>query len=127
MGFPAFSGDGRYLEVQYVHEMERVLGSPRDDSLNAFTARMLLLLESQPLYADGIYGRLLTRIIGFYYRDFSDRAKDFLPVFLINDILRFWRFSHSTTSIIASSCSTPRATNSSARRPTARSRTTSRR
>lgn len=91
MGFPAFSGDGRYLEVQYVHEMERVLGSPRDDSLNAITARMLLLLESQPLYDDGIYGRLLKRIVGFYYRDFGDHAQDFLPVFLINDILRFWR------------------------------------
>ncbi len=45
MGFPAFSGDGRYLELQYVAEMERVLGSPSDDSLNVFTARMLLLLE----------------------------------------------------------------------------------
>jgi predicted nucleotidyltransferase len=49
MGFPPFSGDGRYLELQYIRDMERVLGSPRDDSLNAFTARMLLLLESQPL------------------------------------------------------------------------------
>jgi hypothetical protein len=91
MRFPAFSGDGRYLEVQYVHQMERVLGSPHDDSLNAFTARMLLLLESQPLYDHALYGRLLERIIGFYYRDFKGHADDFLPVFLINDILRFWR------------------------------------
>jgi predicted nucleotidyltransferase len=91
MGFPPFSGDGRYLEVQYVDEMERVLGSPQDDSLNAFTARMLLLLESQPLEENGVYGRLLERIIGFYYRDFADHAADFRPVFLINDILRFWR------------------------------------
>lgn len=28
MQFPPFSGDGRYLEVQYVGEMENVLGSP---------------------------------------------------------------------------------------------------
>lgn len=91
MAFPPFSGDGRYLELQYVSEMEQVLGSPRDDSLNAFTARMLLLLESRPLHANGVYASLLERILGFYYRDFDDHAENFLPVFLVNDILRFWR------------------------------------
>lgn len=91
MGFPPFSGDGRYLEVLYVREMERVLGSPRDDSLNAFTARMLLLLESHPLHDETLYGHLLERIVGFYYRDYADHAEEFFPGFLINDILRFWR------------------------------------
>jgi len=91
MGFPPFSKDGEYLEVQYVSEMERVLGSRRDDSLNAFTARMLLLLESRPLHDEDVYLRLLKRIIGFYYRDFEDHADSFLPTFLVNDILRFWR------------------------------------
>lgn len=91
MDFPPFDQDGRYLEIQYVDEMERVLGSPNDDSLNAFTARMLLLLESQPLHDELLYTKLLERIIGFYYRDFDDHADSFLPVFLINDILRFWR------------------------------------
>jgi hypothetical protein len=91
MQFPPFTQDGRYLEVQYVSEMERVLGSPNDDSLNAFTARMLLLLESQPLHDETVYAGLLERIIGFYYRDFEDHADDFLPIFLVNDILRFWR------------------------------------
>jgi len=91
MGFPPFSGDGRYLEVLYVSEMEQVLGSPRDDSLNAFTARMLLLLESQPLHDEAVYESLLKRIIGFYFRDFDDHEEDFLPIFLLNDILRFWR------------------------------------
>jgi hypothetical protein len=91
MGFPPFSGDGRYLEVLYVHEMELVLGSPRDDSLNAFTARMLLLLESKLLHDQALYDRLLARIVGFYYRDYADHMDDFFPGFLINDILRFWR------------------------------------
>src|SRR5438309_1594126 len=49
------------------------------------------LLESQPLSDAAIYERLLEQIIGFYYRDFADHADDFLPIFLINDILRFWR------------------------------------
>lgn len=66
MGFPPFSGDGKYLEVLYVRDIERVLGSPEDDSTNAFTARMLLLLESQPIYDEVLYGSLLERIIGFY-------------------------------------------------------------
>ncbi|HEX4344606.1 MAG TPA: hypothetical protein VHZ31_03495 [Solirubrobacteraceae bacterium] len=35
MDFPPFSGDGRYLEVQYVREMEQVLGSPRAPELVA--------------------------------------------------------------------------------------------
>jgi len=91
MEFPPFSGDGRYLELQYVSDMEKVLGSPSDDSLNAFTARMLLLLESQPLHDEEVYTSLLQRIIGFYYRDFADHGDDFLPTFLLNDILRFWR------------------------------------
>lgn len=91
MDFPEFSGDGRYLEVLYVREMEQVLGSPEDDSTNAFTARMLLLLESQPVYDADLYASLLERIVGFYYRDFDDHAARFVPGFLVNDILRFWR------------------------------------
>lgn len=91
MGFPPFSGDGQYLDVLYVGEMERVLGSRKDDSLNAFTARMLLLLESQPLHNSDLYADLMERIVGFYYRDFNDHAGDFVPAFLQNDILRFWR------------------------------------
>ena len=91
MGFPPFTADGKYLEIQYVGEMELVLGSPEDDSLNAFTARMLLLLESRPLLNEPVYEDLLTRIVGFYYRDYDDNSDSFLPTFLLNDILRFWR------------------------------------
>jgi hypothetical protein len=91
MAFPEFSGDGKYLEVQYVSEMEEVLGSPRDDSLNTFTGRMLLLLEGRPIHRADVHRALLERIIGFYYRDFQDHEDTFLPTFLVNDILRFWR------------------------------------
>jgi predicted nucleotidyltransferase len=91
MEFAPFSRDGRYLEVLYIRAMEKVLGSPDDDSTNAFTARMLLLLESQPVYDPALYASLLKRIVGFYYRDFGDHADNFVPGFLINDILRFWR------------------------------------
>ncbi|HEX3391205.1 MAG TPA: nucleotidyltransferase domain-containing protein [Solirubrobacteraceae bacterium] len=91
MSFPPFSGDGRYLEIQYVAKMERVLGSLDDDSMNSFTARMLLLLESQALYRKDVYDALLERIVGFYYRDYPDHEQVFVPTFLVNDILRYWR------------------------------------
>ncbi|UGS36772.1 hypothetical protein DSM104329_03182 [Capillimicrobium parvum] len=91
MDFPPFTGDGQYLEVHYVERMEEVLGSPADDSINAFTARMLLLLESRPVFAADVYDRLLQRVVSFYFRDFADHPDTFVPVFLTNDILRFWR------------------------------------
>jgi hypothetical protein len=34
---------------------------------------------------------LVSRIVGFYYHDFDDHEADFVPSFLVNDILRFWR------------------------------------
>jgi hypothetical protein len=91
MEFPSFSGDGRFLAVHYVGDMERVLGSPQDDLENAFTARMLLLLESRCVFNETVYERLLAQVVGFYFRDFDDHAETFVPVFLTNDILRFWR------------------------------------
>lgn len=91
MDFPPFSGDGKYLTIQSIQRMEEVLGSAEDDSVNAFTARMLLLLESRPITEAELYDDLLRKVIGFYYRDFEGNEKTFLPVFLTNDILRFWR------------------------------------
>lgn len=91
MGFPEFDGDGRFLEVRNVGDMENVLGSPEDDSTNAFTARMLLLLESQPVYDPALYDQLMEKVVGFYYRDFADHTETFTPSVLLNDILRFWR------------------------------------
>ncbi|HMJ34105.1 MAG TPA: nucleotidyltransferase domain-containing protein [Baekduia sp.] len=91
LGFPPFTRHGRFLTVQSVATVEEVLGSPEDDSLNAFTARLLLLLESRPVSDERPYRGLLERVLCFYYRDFEDHAEDFVPVFLLNDILRFWR------------------------------------
>jgi predicted nucleotidyltransferase len=91
MEFPPFSGDGKYLETLDVNDMERALGSPEDDSTNTFTARMLLLLESQPISDPGRYHDLINRIVAFYYHDFQDHGESFVPTFLLNDILRFWR------------------------------------
>lgn len=88
---PDFSADGKYLSVHYLDDMKTTLGSSDDDFENHFTARLLLLLESRPLYNDDVYQVVLEEIVGSYFRDYQDNKSDFRPLFLINDILRFWR------------------------------------
>lgn len=91
MRFPRFSNDCRYLEVLHADDIITALGGPMDDYLNHFTARMLLLLESQPIYGDDIYWNVIGKIITSYFRDFPDHPWSFLPTFLLNDIGRFWK------------------------------------
>jgi predicted nucleotidyltransferase len=88
---PEFSGDGRYLEHYTLHELTGTLGKPEDDVTNTFTARLLLLLESQPLLEAGVYDKVTEEVIGPYWQDYVDHKNDFTPAFLANDILRLWR------------------------------------
>ena len=89
--FPDPSDDGRFLRVHHVDDILAHLGSPTDDYENHFTARMLLLLESRPIIRETVLQSAKEEIIAAYYRDYHDHTKDFLPVFLLNDVLRFWR------------------------------------
>jgi predicted nucleotidyltransferase len=91
MGLPPFSGDAKYLEIHSLQEMLDKLGGAEDDFKNFFTARMLLLLESRPVYGDAAYKRIMTHIIDAYFRDYHDHTGDFRPLFLVSDILRFWK------------------------------------
>lgn len=91
MRFGEFSGDGQYLEVHDLDKILEQLGSPADDYYNYFTARLLLLLESTPIYADELYKNAIEKIIASYYRDYEDHHEDFRPIFLVNDIVRFWK------------------------------------
>ena len=91
LGFPAFSDDGEYLQVHSLKDMLLNLGGREDDSMNHFTARLLLLLESRPLLHDDSYDATMTEVIEAYFRDYHDHEKDFRPIFLVNDILRFWK------------------------------------
>ena len=90
-GLPDPDADGRFLEIHDITKMHKELGSPNDDSVNAFTARMLLLLESRPIFRSDVYEELLTKVISFYFEDQADHIDDFEPLFLLNDVLRFWR------------------------------------
>jgi predicted nucleotidyltransferase len=89
--FPPFSNDAQYLEIHNLKEMIEKLGGAEDDFKNFFTARMLLLLESRPVFGDAAYKAILKQIIDAYFRDFHDHTGDFRPLFLVNDVLRFWK------------------------------------
>jgi hypothetical protein len=91
LDFPPFSNDAQYLEIHDLKEMLQQLGGPEDDFKNFFTARMLLLLESRPVFGDIAYRAILRRIIDAYFRDFHDHTGDFRPLFLVNDVLRYWK------------------------------------
>ncbi len=91
MGFPEFSGDGQYLQIHTLDSLVNELGSQKEDYENFFTARLLLLLESSPLYNDKVYDDAVTKCVWAYYQDFHDHAENFRPIFLANDIIRFWK------------------------------------
>jgi predicted nucleotidyltransferase len=88
--FPEFSNDGEYLIIYDVDELISKTGSRRDDVENFFTARMLLMLESFPVINKELYEKSLNRTIENYFRD-DKGTKTFKPLFLLNDLLRYWR------------------------------------
>ena len=91
LGFEEFSRDGEYLIVHNVRYIGEQLGSRHEDAENGFTTRLLLLLESEPLFNDALYEKVIADVVGFYFEDFPGSAGGFRPTFLLNDILRFWR------------------------------------
>ena len=91
LGYPEFSGDGAYLEIHTVADLATKIGKPTEDAENIFTARMLLLLESAPLHNDSAYDLGIMTCVEQYFRDFHDHSTNFHPLFLTNDISRFWK------------------------------------
>lgn len=90
LGFPPFSDEMRYLKIYDGEELIADTGKPRDDSENSFTTRMLLILESYCLSNPDLYSNMISDVCANYFRDNKGR-KDFKPLFLINDLLRYWR------------------------------------
>ena len=90
LNYGPFSNDGKFLKVYSFDEMLTGVGAPYDDSENLFTARMLLLLESKCILGEPKYRNALKSTIDHYFRD-SVGKKSFRPLFLLNDLLRYWR------------------------------------
>lgn len=91
LGYPDFSNDGEYLKIHSLKDMLLNLGGSIDDASNHFTARLLLLLESRPVFNDNTYESVMNTIVDAYFRDYHDHETNFRPIFLVNDILRFWK------------------------------------
>ena len=91
MALPPPSNDGEYLKILSLSKILEHLGGVEDDHQNFFTARMLLILESSPLYGAATYDKALDAVIDAYFRDYEDHAANFRPTFLVNDVLRFWK------------------------------------
>jgi hypothetical protein len=91
MDFPKFSNDCEYLVLLYTDEIRSNLGGRIDDHGNYFTARMLFLLEGRSLFGDETFQTITGNIVSSYFKDFPDHPLTFQPIFLINDICRFWK------------------------------------
>ena len=91
LGLPPLDRDGEFLKVHDLDEYLIGLGQPDDDANNTFTGRLLLLLESRCVFGDEVYQSVLKSCIERYWIDYNDHADSFVPAFLLNDILRFWR------------------------------------
>ena len=90
LGYGPFSNDGEYLKVYSLEKMLEALGAPQDDNENLFTARMLLLLEARCVCNQSLYDEIVDKILEHYFRD-SRGKSTFRPLFLLNDLLRYWR------------------------------------
>lgn len=88
--FPPLSNDGEYLKVFHVKNNIDSIGSRIDDNENWFTTRMLLLLESNYLFQPDAYKLHIQEVLNVYFRD-AKGHEPFKPLYLPNDILRFWR------------------------------------
>jgi hypothetical protein len=89
-GFPPFSNDGQFLDVHPIEDLLELLGTSSDDYRNLFTARMLLLLESEPIFGQAAYDEVVERVIDLYWRQCDDASR-FKPTLLINDLIRYWK------------------------------------
>ena len=66
------------------------IGSQMEDCNNSLTARLLLLLESKPIFNAVLYDNIINETVKKYFVDYEEHVQDFVPMFLINDIFRYW-------------------------------------
>ena len=88
---PDPSQGGAFLKMHTDASLCDRMGTAEDDAENTFTARMLLLLESQALLGEAAYAELLDRVLEAYWKDAATHASDYHPYVLVNDVVRYWR------------------------------------
>lgn len=90
VGFRRFSQGGRFLTCHAFDKMVDAIGNAEDDASNRFTARMLLMLNSRPIVNAPAYHTAREEVLARYWRQEPDPETPFYPVFLLNDIRRWW-------------------------------------
>lgn len=90
LGYPPISDSGKYLDLHTISDLVDSTGSRIDDKENRFTVRLLMILEGISLNSERLFNEHKRKILKNYFRDQAE-TKKFLPYFLLNDILRYWR------------------------------------
>lgn len=91
VGFPPPSRDGEFLRMHTAERLVANIGKPEDDAENTFTARMLLLLESEAVAGETAYRAVVDDVIAAYWKNAEFHPQDYLPIVLVNDVVRYWR------------------------------------
>ena len=89
--FPKSHIGVNHKTIYKINEIIDNIGNFNDDYNNYFTTRLLLLLESKCLYNQTIYNKAISTILDSYLRDYPRHKNGFLPTFLVNDIIRYWK------------------------------------
>lgn len=89
--FPPLSNDGEFLQIHSLDNILKNLGSPNDDYANYFTTRLLLILESTPIFNKELHQKIIKKSVAKYFIDYEDHSENFKPIFLLNDVIRFWK------------------------------------
>lgn len=83
--------NGKYFKPHTLSTVLEETGSVKDDYKNTFTTRMLLLFEGKSVLNEEIFKECRKKIVEHYFRDRDQSPGMFRPVFLLNDIIRYWR------------------------------------
>ena len=76
-----------FLETSFSDIITNIGG--KDDSSIDLTTRILILMESIPLIGDKLYNKLISKLCKIYLEEYIREGK--YPLFLTNEIIRFWR------------------------------------
>lgn len=75
--------------VYAISKIDKGIGGVKDD-YNSMSRRLLLLLESRPIFGPAVHGDVVERLVKLYGRDVEgDPRKNY--VFLLNDLIRYFR------------------------------------
>jgi hypothetical protein len=88
--FRPFSRGGDFLRIHSLEKMLTDIGGPEDNSSNRFTARILLLLNSRPLVNEPAYNAAIESMLDKYWKPGLESHEPHRPVYLLNDIRRWW-------------------------------------